>query len=172
MWRVINKEMSLRDCSIYCYAPEEDPYDGEDGAIWSYNYFFFNKARKRVCYLYLRGMSLVGRSPGGRNTASRKAAVSRSLGGDSGGARKRARYWLGDRADDEDLSGSWDDEDEETDVIAEDNDDEVDVDGYVLDDGDEMETAAEADEQDEGSLYPPNNAVRGISEEIAESMDV
>lgn len=53
IWRIIDKEMSLKDCSIYCYAPEEDPYDGEEGAIWSLNYFFFNKTRKRVCYLYL-----------------------------------------------------------------------------------------------------------------------
>lgn len=43
MWRMIDNEMNLRDCAIYCYQPEEDPFDGEEGSIWSMNYFFFNK---------------------------------------------------------------------------------------------------------------------------------
>ncbi|KAL9042466.1 MAG: hypothetical protein Q9214_003771, partial [Letrouitia sp. 1 TL-2023] len=65
-WHLIDKEMSLRDCSVYAYVPEEDPYDGEEGALWRFDYFFFNKHRKRVCYLYLRGFSLFSHNPNPR----------------------------------------------------------------------------------------------------------
>ncbi len=87
--------MSLKESSIYCYAPDEDPYDGDEGAIWSFNYFFFNKAKKRVCYLYLRGLSIIGND--GTKTpvrAKRPASGSWSLEEETG--RKRARFWFGD----------------------------------------------------------------------------
>jgi hypothetical protein len=65
IWRLIDQQMTLKECSIYRYAPEEhDLFEDEDeGAIWSMHYFFFNKARKRVCYLYLRGISVLSHSP-------------------------------------------------------------------------------------------------------------
>lgn len=63
MWRLIDNEMSLRECAAYCYSPEEDPFDGEENAIWSLHYFLFNKERKRVCYIYLRGLSVISHSP-------------------------------------------------------------------------------------------------------------
>ncbi|KAI5281532.1 RNA polymerase III-inhibiting protein maf1, partial [Ascosphaera aggregata] len=66
MWKLIDDQMTLNECSIYSYNPEEDPYEGdegeEDGAIWSLKYFFFNKQRKRVCYLYLKGISVLSGS--------------------------------------------------------------------------------------------------------------
>ena len=108
MWRLIDKEMDLKICDIYCYSPEEDPYDGDEGAIWSYNYFFFNKERKRVCYIYLRGLSIISHSPpdktpvkvpGSVPTARREWSPLRESG------KKRAGYWLGDRAQDVDSEG-------------------------------------------------------------------
>lgn len=58
--------MTLNECAIYSYNPEVDPYEGdegeEDGAMWSLKYFFFNKTRKRVCYLYLKGISVLSGS--------------------------------------------------------------------------------------------------------------
>lgn len=65
LWETIDAEMELKNCYIFSYAPqdaENDPY-GEDGLIWSNIYFFFNKNRKRVCYLYLRGISALSHSP-------------------------------------------------------------------------------------------------------------
>lgn len=101
MWRLIDKEMSLKDCNIYCYAPEEDPYDGEEGAIWSFNYFFFNKARKRVCYFYLRGQSLISTlSPTPKTPIILKRGADLEWDQDEPTSAKRARYWLGDRAAD------------------------------------------------------------------------
>ncbi|KAK5045964.1 hypothetical protein LTR84_008750 [Exophiala bonariae] len=104
MWRLIDNSMSLRECSIYRYAPEDyDPFEDDDeGSIWSMNYFFFNKTRKRVCYLYLRGVSIlsVGANDGLRTPVrSKRFAEDESDGWltPDMGARKRAKYWLGDR---------------------------------------------------------------------------
>jgi hypothetical protein len=42
--------VELKSCEIYSYVPdmEEDPFS--DGALWSFNYFFFNKELKRIIY--------------------------------------------------------------------------------------------------------------------------
>lgn len=104
MWRLIDQQMSLRDCSIYRYAPEDyDPFEDDDeGSLWSINYFFFNKARKRVCYLYLRGISVLTMSTldGLRTPVKAKRFAEDESDGwmtPDLGAHKRAKYWLGDR---------------------------------------------------------------------------
>lgn len=63
MWDTIDAEMTLRECTIYSYTPEDmaDDAYGDEGLIWSTIYFFYNKQRKRVCYLYLRGISALER---------------------------------------------------------------------------------------------------------------
>ena len=55
LWSVINEVISLYECDIYCYKPEyeSDPF-GEDGYIWSFNYFFYNKKMKRILYFSCR----------------------------------------------------------------------------------------------------------------------
>jgi len=71
MWETIDKEMDLLNCNIYAYSPDDvsnDPY-GDEGLIWSTNLFFFNKHKKRVCYLYLRGLSTLNHSPLERSLA-------------------------------------------------------------------------------------------------------
>lgn len=67
-WRLIDNQMSLRECEIYRCEPENyDLFeDDEDGSIWNMHYFFFNKARKRVCYLYVRGISVLAINAGYR----------------------------------------------------------------------------------------------------------
>ncbi len=168
MWGLIDKEMTLKECSIYCYSPEEDPYDGEDGAIWSFNYFFFNKARKRVCYIHFRGLSILSHSPAQHTPLPiKRSAEEDDREARSTGAIKRARYWLGDRAPGE-VSGGWGEDDDE--VIGSWHDDEVDVDG-VIDDGDEL-----VDEfiDDDVTLTREisKSAVRNMSEDVVESMEV
>jgi hypothetical protein len=111
MWRIIDKEMTLKDCSIYCYSPEENPYDDEEEpTLWSFNYFFFNKARKRVCYIYLRGLSIMNNNNNSSDSSAPRTPISGAYGyyadGDSDetptsedtGASKRASFWLGNRA--------------------------------------------------------------------------
>ncbi|KAF2087244.1 Maf1-domain-containing protein [Saccharata proteae CBS 121410] len=169
MWRLIDNEMSLRDCAIYCYAPEEDPFDGEEGAIWSLNYFFFNKQRKRVCYLYLRGLSVMSHSPMRSSTVKRSASQRGSLGL-SIGADKRMKYWLGDRADVR--ASGWDDEDNDDDLLAVDpGDDEVYADEEMFEDNPEDY----ADEDEEEMIVREErekSAVREMDEHMAEAMEV
>lgn len=104
MWGLIDQHMSLKECHIYRYAPDDmDPFeDEEDGAIWSVNYFFFNKARKRVCYINLRGISALTHDA--KDGAMTPIKTKRLADDESDGrltpdlgAHKRARYWLGDR---------------------------------------------------------------------------
>lgn len=107
MWRLMDQQMSLRECVVYRYAPEEfDPFeDDEAGHMWSMNYFFFNKIRKRVCYLYLRGISILAQQDGAetplRTPIGDKRDIDDASDGwastTSEGASKRARYWFGDR---------------------------------------------------------------------------
>ncbi|KAL1898828.1 RNA polymerase III-inhibiting protein maf1 [Sporothrix stenoceras] len=63
MWALINKEMHLQDCTVFSYQPDNNPFDEEDGAIWTMHYFFFSKALKRVAYMYVRGVPLLSHSP-------------------------------------------------------------------------------------------------------------
>jgi len=118
MWEAIDKEMSLEDCTLYSYEPEDDPYDDDEDepAIWSFHYFFFNKAKKRVCYLHLRALSLSSDADGFRTpmTPTPVAAgrtIDLSWARAEPGSAKRAKYWLGDRAIGN-VIGGWDDEDE------------------------------------------------------------
>ena len=111
MWRLIDKEMDLKNCFIYCYLPEEDPYDGEEGAIWSFNYFFFNKERKRVCYIYLRGLSAISQDAGQKTPIKTKRGAEGDWNLDEPSSSKRARYWLGDRA--ANATSAWADDDDD-----------------------------------------------------------
>lgn len=178
MWRLIDNEMNLKECSIYSYEPDEDPYDGEEGSIWSLNYFFFNKAKKRVCYLYLRGLSILGTTPQQKTPMREKRPASGTWSVDEDTSKKRARYWLGDRATDAEWVG---DEDEETLEEAE-----------ILDTGDEpRDVPSDIDSGDESpckgrgrslssdivsadtskEATHSGSSMRGISEEIAATMD-
>jgi AP-1 complex subunit sigma 1/2 len=190
MWSLIDREMTLRDCEIYCYKPEEDPFDGEEGAIWNLNYFFFNKIRKRVCYLYLRGLSAMSHSPVvtllKTPPTKRKSHASASVDlGITPGARKRAKYWLGERADADDLEGGYGEDDDDI-VIRDPGDDEVDADepmpqGFhwtsppiYISDEDEEEDREDDDYEDDLDIRRERekSAVRAMSEQIADSMEV
>lgn len=200
MWRLIDKEMGLRHCEKYSYAPDDDPFDGDEGAIWSTHYFFFNKEKKRVCYIYLRGFSVISHSPVHEPSHMRKPAgerkISYSLGDE--GAGKRASYWLSNDLLQREIEtfDCGDDEDDEIDQ----EDDEIEVpfldladlrshlvegrgyNGYSPTIEEDEAEDAEAGEFDALSFSSPasswkeaSNAsrhVRGLSEEIGESMDL
>lgn len=55
MTKAIDEVIKLRECDIYSYNPDSDADPVlEKGAIWSFNYFFYNRKLKRVvsfrCY--------------------------------------------------------------------------------------------------------------------------
>jgi AP-1 complex subunit sigma 1/2 len=188
MWRAIDKEMTLKDCSIYCYSPEEDPYDDEEGQIWSMNYFFFNKQRKRVCYIYLRGLSIFN----GSTAQVPKTPMHTSVYGDAegnpntyeeDGASKRAKYWLGDRAKRR-IQGAWGEDDDESDLASLRGDDEprlLPAEEHELHRIQSMEAGSPDSDMSSArggfrsqtrELSRSRSLVRGVSEEIAEQMDM
>lgn len=63
LWKAIDDEICLQDCDIYSYNPdmESDPF-GEDGSLWSFNYFFFNKDLRRIVFFKCNGTSLTAES--------------------------------------------------------------------------------------------------------------
>lgn len=63
LWVTLNKEINLLECDIYSYNPDlaSDPF-GEDGSLWSFNYFFFNKKLKRIVLFTCRALTPFSRS--------------------------------------------------------------------------------------------------------------
>nr|XP_023013023.1 repressor of RNA polymerase III transcription MAF1 homolog isoform X2 [Leptinotarsa decemlineata] len=57
IWNAINDEICLENCNIYSYNPDlaSDPF-GEDGCLWSFNYFFYNKKLKRIVFFTCRAV--------------------------------------------------------------------------------------------------------------------
>lgn len=60
LWTAVDEEIDLHDCDIYSYNPDlnSDPF-GEPGSLWSFNYFFYNKKRKRIVFFTCRAVKLV-----------------------------------------------------------------------------------------------------------------
>lgn len=58
LWAAIDDEISLNECDIYSYNPDfaSDPF-GEDGCLWSFNYFFYNKKLKRIVFFPCRAIN-------------------------------------------------------------------------------------------------------------------
>ena len=112
-WSLIDKEMRLNECTIFSYHPDPDPFEEDESAIWAVHYFFFNRALKRVAYLYVRVVPVISStSPTLRPTKVRSAnANAANIGAD--GATKRANYWLGDR--NAELVKSFDEDDDQND---------------------------------------------------------
>lgn len=170
-WALIDRHMSLRDCNIYTWVPEDDPWDGEESIVWSTNYFFFNKARKRVCYLYVRGKNPYSASEDTTplSTSFKMDAEDQGWMTPDMGANKRAKFWLGDRNHEDVPSlpkfGSVGTETDES-VFMEDEDAPpsrpvVDEHGnYVFSDD---ETRSRSGSKD---------TVRDVSEELVESMEM
>lgn len=55
LWSTLDEEIALTECDIYSYNPDlsSDPF-GEEGCIWSFNYFFYNKKMKRIVFFTCR----------------------------------------------------------------------------------------------------------------------
>ncbi|XP_041375126.1 repressor of RNA polymerase III transcription MAF1 homolog [Gigantopelta aegis] len=58
LWTAIDEEINLQDCDVYSYNPDlaSDPY-GEEGCIWSFNYFIYNRKMKRIVFFTCRSTS-------------------------------------------------------------------------------------------------------------------
>ncbi|CAI5672974.1 MAF1 homolog, negative regulator of RNA polymerase III b [Oreochromis niloticus] len=60
LWNAIDQEINLQGCDIYSYNPDldSDPF-GEEGSLWSFNYFFYNKKLKRIVFFTCRSVSVL-----------------------------------------------------------------------------------------------------------------
>lgn len=202
MWSLIDKEMMLQDCTVFSYQPADDPFEEEEGAIWSLHYFFFSKALKRVTYLYVRGVPVVSHSPRLRpfqragsmshslsmspmlmsSSASKRGGAWNSV--DEAGTHKRARYWLGDRLADRVTASAADDDDGMDDGLLWNRDADGNFVGgndFPLDDDDEDvfmyeddddESEEPSEDDDDENDDKGLGAVRGVSEDIAARMSV
>jgi len=58
LWSAIDMEVDLKKADIYSYISDltSDPFT-EDGVIWNFNYFFYNKALKRIILFKCRSVS-------------------------------------------------------------------------------------------------------------------
>lgn len=58
LWTAVEDEISMSECDIYSYNPDlaSDPF-GEDGCLWSFNYFFYNKKLKRIVFFTCRAIN-------------------------------------------------------------------------------------------------------------------
>jgi len=93
---------------------------------------------------------------------------SRSFSSSSFGASKRARYWLGDKAV---LAHGFADDDV-TLVLEHPGDDEVDAENMMGSSDFSSNDFTESDNDDIDALYQGKGVVRGMSEDIMESMEV
>uniref|UniRef100_A0A1B6GJW4 Repressor of RNA polymerase III transcription MAF1 n=1 Tax=Cuerna arida TaxID=1464854 RepID=A0A1B6GJW4_9HEMI len=58
LWAAIDDEVNMSDCEIFSYNPDltSDPFS-EDGCIWSFNYFFYNRKLKRIVFFTCRAVN-------------------------------------------------------------------------------------------------------------------
>ena len=180
IWKLIDQQMSLKECEIFRYDPGDwDPFEDDDEtSLWSIHYFFFNKTRKRVCYLYLRGVSGLSHSPSNHFMTPVKAkrfADDESEGWLTPdlGARKRAKYWLGDHDDIQ--VAPHDDEEPLHDLHKTATNPSEDEEGFsppkrpVVD---EHDNYLFSDEDARSARSRSKSTIRGISEEIVGRIEV
>lgn len=178
MWRMIDQEMDLRHCEKYSWDPEDDPFEAES-ALWTQHYFFFNKDKKRVCYLNFRAFSVLSHSPINTMSNSRGLSIPMSINDISNdeGAGKRAQYWLGHSYDDDEVE-RWDedDEDEEMATIPEDMEDDEEYRSTLDDVRDQLEDGYYDAEMDNTELsgwkMHGRGTLRGSSEGPADAMEM
>jgi len=65
LWTTLEEEIKVSECDVYSYIPDPDadPFS-EEGNIWCFNYFFFNKKLRRVVFLTCRAVSKIAAANG------------------------------------------------------------------------------------------------------------
>ncbi|ODQ66829.1 repressor of RNA polymerase III transcription MAF1 [Nadsonia fulvescens var. elongata DSM 6958] len=58
LWECLDNYMDLKDSHIYSLTPSSSSLTHEPGSLWSMMWFFFNKRRKRVCYMSVKATRL------------------------------------------------------------------------------------------------------------------
>lgn len=186
MWNNIDAEMDLYQCDIYSYKPEDNPFDDEETALWSVHFFFFNKAMKRVCYLNARALSptFADEESDDDNTTTvdegiltpiRKKRTRAERQSADFSARKRARFWLGDKADAIEPGWNSDSSEDEAEAVNEEpvsNETvkKIDKRGRSMSSNTEVSESPSEDHDDRKERS--KSRVRGINEAVAEAIEL
>ncbi|KAJ3035260.1 RNA polymerase III-inhibiting protein maf1 [Rhizophlyctis rosea] len=60
IWTAIDEAIQLNECEIYSFNPDEDSEpDSEEGNLWSFYYFFYNRKQRRVLFFTARAVSFL-----------------------------------------------------------------------------------------------------------------
>ncbi|KAI8929697.1 Maf1 regulator-domain-containing protein [Entophlyctis helioformis] len=60
IWAAIDEAAEMKDCDIYSFNPDRDlEPDAEEGNLWSFYFFFFNRRLKRMVFFTCRSVSLM-----------------------------------------------------------------------------------------------------------------
>ncbi|MBZ5782139.1 repressor of RNA polymerase III transcription MAF1, partial [Klebsiella aerogenes] len=57
LWALLDAAIDLSGCAIFSYVAKDDNDPFLTGALWSMNFFFLNKARKQVAFLFVKARS-------------------------------------------------------------------------------------------------------------------
>lgn len=166
-WALIDKEMRLNECTIFSYRPDVDPFEEDESAIWASHYFFFNRALKRVAYLYVRVVAVISsQSPTLR--PANVATLNKGLTVGPGGS-KRADFWVGNR--DAKLVPPYDDDD----GVQDDGlywNRGADGDLVTFSDDDTMDDYDDYDDDDSDDILGSKPRHRVMSEDVAGQMEI
>ncbi|KAJ3326493.1 RNA polymerase III-inhibiting protein maf1, partial [Kappamyces sp. JEL0680] len=60
IWSAVDQVINTKVCDVYTFLPsrEMEP-DSEEGNLWSFYYFFYNKPEKRIVFFTARAVSLL-----------------------------------------------------------------------------------------------------------------
>ncbi|KAG5969711.1 hypothetical protein E4U58_001143 [Claviceps cyperi] len=174
-WSLIDKEMGLSECTIFSWRPNPDPLEEDESAIWAAHYFFFNRALKRVAYLYVRVVPVVSSTSPSSRRSWRTGQSHMSADFDDVTSTRRISHGLGQYT-----SGgaySFDDDENRLDdglfwnrgedgglVLFSDDD-------YFDDDDDEMDDEDDENDDEEDGADVTGNG-RRMSEDIAGQMEM
>ncbi|XP_039257482.2 repressor of RNA polymerase III transcription MAF1 homolog [Styela clava] len=58
LWNTVDEEIDLKECNVYSYNPdlECDPF-GDEGCLWSFNFFLYNLKKKRIVFFTCKAQS-------------------------------------------------------------------------------------------------------------------
>eukprot|EP00762_Andalucia_godoyi_P002216 ANDGO_07491.mRNA.1 Repressor of RNA polymerase III transcription len=62
LWSAADAAVQCSECDVYAFSTDDAAFGIEDDGIWSYHYFFYNKAQKKVLYLALQAVDAHERS--------------------------------------------------------------------------------------------------------------
>jgi hypothetical protein len=62
LWLLLDGLVDLGKCEVYTYSPGDDTDVLVAGALWSFNYFFVSRTRKRVAFFYCKARSRLSAS--------------------------------------------------------------------------------------------------------------